>query len=710
VPWYGEFSGLQAQRSLLLPGRKVVVNISTGNDTTGDGSLAAPYLTIGRGVLDLRNGFNDTLFITGNQNAITTEGPVVVANKSNITVVQAGLLSIISPTGRRELSPVTSWAIAGSNARATIASGHGFIAGDYVFVHNADTTGTARMRGLARVAASAATTVDLSLLSLVAGQQPLTGGAQGTITPCALAFEDCANVNVLGLQVSADLLSDTFSGLGFASTNMQIGRNITVAGCLFSNAALGFAGLPSGFSLLSQGSKIRVEGNVFALVTSGAVFTPTVRSFGMVHTTDTVDISFLDNTFQRSDFFGDPWMPDGMIHIGNDARFATVFTANRFDGSIKAGEGIPLNKIVRVQPSRTPARVFFEGNFYTHPQVAAASENFAVDSDGLVRERSALRFPGQENVSTSLDFVRRGAAALATLRVLGGTALAVQTNATQPDGFFDGTRVVVYNAAGAAFGLTHTYAQASGLFTLEKALPFTPAAGDTFLVLGTADVHSLLDHGIAPHTLPGSVGEALNNADVPTSSRAVPGDAMDLVTDAVDANAVATSGAQEIAAEVETDLSATHGAGSWATATGFATPTDVDDTETALFLAIGALTDLSIADVQTAMTNQGYTSVRAALLDMLDGNVTRGFDKNAESTAFFANADVTGSRFVPQGAVSHLQIRIKADGAADWTAPVDSYFVVFTYLPGATAADRAAAANTAASAPVDGTFTSTSPP
>lgn len=35
-------------------------------------------------------------------------------------------------------------------------------------------------------------------------------------------------------------------------------------------------------------------------------------------------------------------------------------------------------------------------------------------------------------------------------------------------------------------------------------------------------------------------------------------------------------------------------------------------------LAIAALNDLSIADVQTALTNQGYTNVRAALLDNLD--------------------------------------------------------------------------------------------
>jgi hypothetical protein len=44
--------------------------------------------------------------------------------------------------------------------------------------------------------------------------------------------------------------------------------------------------------------------------------------------------------------------------------------------------------------------------------------------------------------------------------------------------------------------------------------------------------------------------------------------------------------------------------------------------ETNILAAIAALNDLSIADVQTALTNQGYTSVRAALLDNLDDSIS----------------------------------------------------------------------------------------
>ena len=44
--------------------------------------------------------------------------------------------------------------------------------------------------------------------------------------------------------------------------------------------------------------------------------------------------------------------------------------------------------------------------------------------------------------------------------------------------------------------------------------------------------------------------------------------------------------------------------------------------QAAVLGAIGALNDLSIADVQTALTNQGYTAARALLIDNLDAAIT----------------------------------------------------------------------------------------
>lgn len=55
------------------------------------------------------------------------------------------------------------------------------------------------------------------------------------------------------------------------------------------------------------------------------------------------------------------------------------------------------------------------------------------------------------------------------------------------------------------------------------------------------------------------------------------------------------------AAAIDTQLSGTHGAGSWATATGFATPTNVTNAQTAITNAISALNDLDSTEAQAAV-------------------------------------------------------------------------------------------------------------
>ena len=51
------------------------------------------------------------------------------------------------------------------------------------------------------------------------------------------------------------------------------------------------------------------------------------------------------------------------------------------------------------------------------------------------------------------------------------------------------------------------------------------------------------------------------------------------------------------------------------------TPADIAAAEANILAAIGALNDIDIADVQTALTNQGYTSARAAFLDIINTNL-----------------------------------------------------------------------------------------
>jgi len=135
-------------------------------------------------------------------------------------------------------------------------------------------------------------------------------------------------------------------------------------------------------------------------------------------------------------------------------------------------------------------------------------------------------------------------------------------------------------------------------------------------------------------------------------------------------DAAVSSRSSHDAADVDTQLSGVHGAGSWETATGFASPGDAMDLiagavdaaaiatdaidadalaadavaeiqsglptgaalssvetnllaqHTATQTDIAALNDLSSADIQAALTAQGYTPVRAALLDFLDAAIS----------------------------------------------------------------------------------------
>lgn len=112
-------------------------------------------------------------------------------------------------------------------------------------------------------------------------------------------------------------------------------------------------------------------------------------------------------------------------------------------------------------------------------------------------------------------------------------------------------------------------------------------------------------------------------------------------------------------------------------------------------------------------------SGRAAPGDAMDliaariSDIQRLYSENTETVVFTANAAIASGqngRFVPQGAISHVRVRVKGEAASNWSTPTDTFYVVFNYFPGALATDRSAAAATQAAAPVDGTFTSVTPP
>jgi len=95
---------------------------------------------------------------------------------------------------------------------------------------------------------------------------------------------------------------------------------------------------------------------------------------------------------------------------------------------------------------------------------------------------------------------------------------------------------------------------------LDADITSRAVAGDAMdLIAGALDANALdatavaeiadgvWDEDMSGHTTAGSAGQQQNRLDATITSRSAPGDAMDLITNAIDSDAVATSGAAEIA-------------------------------------------------------------------------------------------------------------------------------------------------------------------
>lgn len=116
-------------------------------------------------------------------------------------------------------------------------------------------------------------------------------------------------------------------------------------------------------------------------------------------------------------------------------------------------------------------------------------------------------------------------------------------------------------APGDAMDLVNSALDSNSLDTsavneIDTFLTANHGAGDWTAPTAAQVADQVWDESRASHTVAGSFGEAL---DANVSSRAAPGDAMDLVADAVDSASLAASAVSEI----DSGLSAAHGAGNW---------------------------------------------------------------------------------------------------------------------------------------------------
>jgi hypothetical protein len=209
----------------------------------------------------------------------------------------------------------------------------------------------------------------------------------------------------------------------------------------------------------------------------------------------------------------------------------------------------------------------------------------------------------------------------------------------------------------------------------------------------SAIADAVWDESLAGHTGAGSAGQAQNRLDQTISSRAASGDAMDLITDAIDANAVATSGAQEIRDAILSDSTPFAGANVDAAVSSRAVPGDamdlITDAVDAAALATSAVDEIAdqvweetLADhsgtsgsTAEALDNAQSSVSPAAIADAVwDETLPGSHDSSNSAGEFLQNADaLTSSRAAPGAAMDLVSNAVDATAlAADAVTEIQS--------------------------------------
>ena len=177
------------------------------------------------------------------------------------------------------------------------------------------------------------------------------------------------------------------------------------------------------------------------------------------------------------------------------------------------------------------------------------------------------------------------------------------------------------------------------------------------------------DANTAAHTNPASMGLSQGRLDQTISSRASPGDAMDLVTDAVDAAAVATSGAQEIRDAILSDSTPFAGANVDAAITSRAAPGDAMDLVTDA-LDSGSLASSAVNELvdqtwrETLTDHSGVVGSTAEALSNAAASVSPGAIADAVWDEALSGHVVVGSAGEAQALVDVAVSTRAAPGAA----------------------------------------------
>lgn len=341
---------MTVMKFVISPGRKIYIGTATGgagNDTTGDGSEAAPYATLTKAWTDVRSGANDIMIL---RQAVAHSDLVLLEDKNDwmLQCIGAGVIS-----------PATNHATAQAHTTGTAADGitrlssteiqvnytaaHGFSVGNRIYIANATQSGDVRVNGV----------WDISVVNtanrITCTRGPAVGGAanapynvgtnQGFTMGVALTISKCNNFIIDGLYMQSNLFTDgaAILCLSGGTTNFAGGRCL-ISNCIFGPVgALAFHTIPNTANVFNGGFGFRIENNYWNR-NDTSVIQANCRFIPNVHLLGAADVMFSENRFSYLDLIGGAInQSTPPIRIGNEPLFGMLFTQNVFASNLAAG-------------------------------------------------------------------------------------------------------------------------------------------------------------------------------------------------------------------------------------------------------------------------------------------------------------------------------------------------------------------------------------
>lgn len=408
-----------ALRSGIVPGRRIFLT-TTGSDTTGDGSRAAPYGTLTRAIQDLQSGNGDAVIMGP---GTFTEAACVKVTGSGTTPISD--FAIYGQPGATILRPPSTPAVRStftaivrtSNSRVTFttSAAHGFVVGDAVLIAGVTQTGTNFINGVHRVQNVPSSTqfrLELVPATLSNSFEPfLSSLTAGAAYPMALSLRKVQSVVIDGITFGADVLTDSWTGLHVdADVSNALTRDVFVARCTFGKGCVAFEDFGASPGINGSGTSMLIERCLFNPTLVGSIDTNVIADgVGNVYLRGMTEFRLIASAFGYLSNSGapSPWSPTAVVlHTSTSPGSGYLFAANSFPAD-SGTTGISRTRLFKsleeVQGSGAE-RIFARRNLFNG---ITTIQDVAMDEEGFLVDPEPNTIAGQDELQTQSDLVMR---------------------------------------------------------------------------------------------------------------------------------------------------------------------------------------------------------------------------------------------------------------------------------------------------------------